>query len=63
MNILVTGGLGTVGAGLMIKELITRGHQVVSYDMRHDADEIGFRLGSDWRRHLKGSCWLQFGRY
>ena len=46
MNILVTGGLGTVGAGL-IKELRGRGHHVVSCDLRHEADEIGFSLRTD----------------
>ena len=46
MRILVTGGLGTVGAGL-IKELRTRGHHVVSCDLHHQADEIGFSLRTD----------------
>lgn len=55
MKILVTGGLGTVGAGL-IKELRTRGHHVVSCDTRHDADEIGFGLGSDLPMPLYARC-------
>lgn len=46
MKILVTGGLGTVGAGL-IKELRTRGHHVVSCDTYHQPDEVGFGLGAD----------------
>ena len=46
MRILVTGGLGTVGAGL-IKELRARGHHVVSCDLHHQADEIGFSLRTD----------------
>lgn len=55
MKILVTGGLGTVGAGL-IKELRARGHHVVSCDTRHDADEIGFTLGSDLPTPLYARC-------
>ena len=43
MNILVTGGLGTVGSGL-IRELRARGHYVVSCDLFHQHDEIGFSL-------------------
>lgn len=55
MKVLVTGGLGTVGAGL-IKELRTRGHHVVSCDTRHEADEIGFSLGSDLTTPLYARC-------
>ena len=46
MRILVTGGLGTIGAGL-IGELRTRGHYVVSCDLAHQSDEIGFSLRTD----------------
>ena len=46
MRILVTGGLGTIGAGL-IGELRARGHQVVSCDLAHQPDEIGFSLRTD----------------
>lgn len=46
MNVLVTGGLGTVGAGL-VKELRERGHFVVSCDLKHQSDEIGFTLKTD----------------
>ncbi|HVI71343.1 MAG TPA: NAD-dependent epimerase/dehydratase family protein, partial [Pyrinomonadaceae bacterium] len=46
MRILVTGGLGTIGAGL-IRELRTRGHYVVSCDLAHQPDEIGFSLRTD----------------
>jgi dTDP-glucose 4,6-dehydratase len=46
MNVLVTGGLGTVGAGL-VKELRERGHFVVSCDLHHQPDEIGFTLKTD----------------
>jgi len=46
MKILVTGGLGTVGSGL-IKELRGRGHEVISCDLAHQPDEIGFSLRTD----------------
>ena len=46
MRILVTGGLGTVGTGL-IKELRSRGHQVISCDLYHLPDEVGFSLHAD----------------
>lgn len=46
MRILVTGGLGTVGAGL-VKELNQRGHHVTSCDLPHQPNEIGFSLGTD----------------
>jgi dTDP-glucose 4,6-dehydratase len=46
MRILVTGGFGTVGAGL-VSELRDRGHSVVSVDLRHGADEMGFSIESD----------------
>jgi len=55
MRILVTGGLGTVGAGL-IKELRGRGHHVVSCDLRHEADEIGFSLRTDVEVPLYARC-------
>jgi dTDP-glucose 4,6-dehydratase len=45
-RILVTGGLGTVGAGL-VSELRRRGAAVVSCDLAHQPDEIGFSLGTD----------------
>jgi dTDP-glucose 4,6-dehydratase len=46
MRVLVTGGLGTVGAGL-VAELRQRGHQVASCDLAHQPDEIGFSLRTD----------------
>ena len=46
MRILVTGGLGTVGAGL-IAELRGRHHHVVSCDLHHQPDEVGFSVGTD----------------
>jgi len=55
MNILVTGGLGTIGAGL-IKELRARGHHVVSCDLNHQADEIGFSLRTDVDVPLYARC-------
>lgn len=46
MNILITGGLGTVGSGL-VKELRSRGHRVVSCDLYHQHDQMAFSLRSD----------------
>lgn len=46
MRILVTGGLGTVGAGLL-KDLRARGHHVISLDLAHQHDEVGFTLRTD----------------
>jgi dTDP-glucose 4,6-dehydratase len=55
MRILVTGGLGTVGAGL-IKELRSRNHHVVSCDLHHQPDEIGFSLRTDVEAPLYARC-------
>ncbi len=55
MRILVTGGLGIVGAGL-VKELRSRGHHVVSSDLHHQPDEIGFSLRSDTDLPLYARC-------
>jgi len=55
MRILVTGGLGTVGAGL-INELRSRGHHVVSCDLHHQPDEIGFSLKTDGIVPLYARC-------
>lgn len=55
MNILVTGGLGTVGAEL-VKELRERGHHVVSCDLYHQPDEMGFSLRSDVEKPLYARC-------
>ena len=55
MRILVTGGLGTVGAGL-ISELRARGHHVVSCDVQHQPDEIGFSLRTDVEVPLYARC-------
>lgn len=55
MRILVTGGIGTVGAGL-IKELRARGHHVVSCDLYHQSDEVGFTLHTDVEAPLYARC-------
>jgi dTDP-glucose 4,6-dehydratase len=55
MNILVTGGLGTVGAGL-VKEVRKRGHRAVSCDVLHQPDEIGFSLRTDVEAPLYARC-------
>lgn len=55
LNILVTGGLGTVGSGL-IRELKARGHQVVSCDLPHQHDEVGFSLRTDVERPHYARC-------
>jgi dTDP-glucose 4,6-dehydratase len=55
MRILVTGGLGTVGAGL-IKELRSRGHHVVSCDLSHQPDEVGFSIATDVESALYARC-------
>ena len=54
-RILVTGGLGTIGAGL-IRELRGRGHHVVSCDLNHQADEIGFSVRTDVEAPLYARC-------
>lgn len=46
MRILVTGGLGTVGSGL-IAELRSCRHEVFSLDLAHQPDQVGFSLRSD----------------
>jgi dTDP-glucose 4,6-dehydratase len=46
MRILVTGGLGTLGRGL-VQEFLARGHDVVSADVAHGPEEIGFSLRTD----------------
>jgi dTDP-glucose 4,6-dehydratase len=46
MRILVTGGLGTIGAGL-VAELRSRGHDVISCDIAHQPDEVGFSIAVD----------------
>ena len=55
MRILVTGGLGTVGAGL-VSELRKRGHHVVSCDTAHQPDEVGFSIRTDVSVPLYARC-------
>ncbi len=55
LRILVTGGAGTVGAGL-VKELQARGHYVVSCDRSHRDDEVGFSLRTDVREPTYARC-------
>lgn len=45
-KILVTGGLGTVGSGL-VRELGKRGYDVFSCDLAHQPNEVGFSLRTD----------------
>ena len=54
-RILVTGGSGTVGAGL-VNELRKLGHHVVSCDVKHREDEIGFSLRTDVQTPLYARC-------
>lgn len=54
-RVLVTGGLGTVGGGL-VNELRTRGHHVVSCDLAHQPNEIGFSLTPDVEVPLYARC-------
>lgn len=55
MRILVTGGCGIVGAGL-VQELRSRGHHVVSCDLGHQPDEVGFSLRTDVPSPLYARC-------
>lgn len=55
MRILVTGGLGTVGRGL-IGDLRARGHHVVSLDLHHQPDEVGFSVRTDVTEPLYARC-------
>src|SRR5688572_3133648 len=45
-KVLVTGGLGTIGRGL-IAELRSKGHEVYSVDLSHGEEEVGFSLRTD----------------
>jgi dTDP-glucose 4,6-dehydratase len=55
MRVLVTGGLGTVGAGLVC-ELRKRAHRVVSCDTDHQPDEVGFSVNTDVSVPLYARC-------
>lgn len=54
-RILITGGLGTVGAGL-VAGLRSRGHDVVSCDLRHNHEQIGFSLATDVDQPTYARC-------
>ena len=54
-SILITGGLGTIGRGLN-EELKKRGHRVVTCDLYHNVDEIGFSLHSDIEHPRYARC-------
>lgn len=60
MRILVTGGKGVVGMGL-VQDLRDRGHFVISCDLMHQPDEIGFSLKTDISTPLYARC--DVGRY
>lgn len=55
MEILVTGGAGTVGAGV-VRQLREHGHRVVSCDLHHQPDEVGFSLRTDVRAPTYARC-------
>jgi dTDP-glucose 4,6-dehydratase len=55
VRVLVTGGHGTIGRGL-IDELRSRGHDVVSLDLDHGSDEVGFSLRTDVLRPSYVRC-------
>jgi dTDP-glucose 4,6-dehydratase len=55
MRILVTGGLGTIGSGL-VQELRGRGHDVISCDISHQPYEVGFSVRTDVVVPLYARC-------
>jgi dTDP-glucose 4,6-dehydratase len=55
MKVLITGGKGTLGRGVA-RELQGRGHEVVTIDLSHGADEIGFSLRTDEMRPTYARC-------
>ena len=55
MRILVTGGMGTIGRELVL-ELQRQGHEVVSIDLFHGHDEIGFSLRTDVLKPTYARC-------
>ena len=54
-RILVTGGKGIIGRGL-VGELRDRGHHVVSLDLDHSPDEVGFSLRTDVETPTYARC-------
>ncbi len=53
--VLITGGLGTIGRGLT-EECRKRGHRVITCDLYHNADEVGFSLHSDVTNPTYARC-------
>lgn len=51
----MTGGLGTVGAGL-VSELRSRRHHVVACDISHQPDELAFSVPTDVSEPLYARC-------
>jgi dTDP-glucose 4,6-dehydratase len=54
-KILVTGGLGVIGAGL-VKNLKQRGYDVISCDLCHDEFEKGFSVKTDIDKAFYARC-------
>ncbi|MBX2916333.1 MAG: NAD(P)-dependent oxidoreductase [Cyclobacteriaceae bacterium] len=54
-KILVTGGLGTIGQGL-VKELSSRGHEVFLIDLYHGENQQGFSLRTDVKNPTYARC-------
>lgn len=54
-SILITGGLGTVGRALT-EELKKRGNHVITCDLYHSIDEVGFSLHSDVSKPSYARC-------
>jgi len=52
---LITGGLGTVGRGLA-EECRRRGHRVITCDLYHSFDEVGFSLRTDVSEPTYARC-------
>lgn len=61
-NILVTGGLGTIGAPL-VAELRQRGHVVVSLDLRHQPDQHAYAHNLNQNQSLPYPGAISLGNY
>jgi len=55
MKLLITGGRGTVGT-ILAAEATARGHSVVTCDLTHGTDEIGFSLRTDVKKPSYVRC-------
>src|SRR5438477_2441808 len=55
MRILVTGGRGTIGRALG-QLLESKGHEVVSVDISHGPEEVGFSLRTDVEKPTYARC-------